>query len=200
MVSEIYLEKEGKINIDGKLDELAWRAAEEVKGFRILKRGIKASQPTKVKVIYDDNALYIGYLCQEKRKKKLFHKEKGNGPWADDSVEMFIDTNLDKKTALQFVVSFTGEKYCGTGAGIFPKSIKWEAATSVELDKGYWSVEIKIPFSSLGAKAKRGDKWGINFCRNRYSVNGTQVEYSLWSGFYGSSFFNPQGFGIIEFK
>jgi len=192
--------KEGKINIDGKLDELAWRAAEEVKGFRILKRGIKASQPTKVKVIYDDNALYIGYLCQEKRKKKLFHKEKGNGPWADDSVEMFIDTNLDKKTALQFVVSFTGEKYCGTGAGIFPKSIKWEAATSVELDKGYWSVEIKIPFSSLGAKAKRGDKWGINFCRNRYSVNGTQVEYSLWSGFYGSSFFNPQGFGIIEFK
>ena len=53
---------EGSISIDGRLDEAAWGSAVPVTRFRQYEpnEGAAASYPTELRVVYDDQALYIG--------------------------------------------------------------------------------------------------------------------------------------------
>src|SRR5881628_757918 len=50
------------IRIDGRLDEVAWQQADPIEHFR-QREPVENSEPseqTSVRVLYDDNALYIG--------------------------------------------------------------------------------------------------------------------------------------------
>ena len=50
------------ITIDGKLDEAAWQKAIPVRDFtqRVPRLGAPPSDPTEVRILYDDKNLYIG--------------------------------------------------------------------------------------------------------------------------------------------
>ena len=52
----------GEIDLDGRLDEPAWQTAQPAAGFiqSYPKAGEKAPDPTEVRVLYDDVALYVG--------------------------------------------------------------------------------------------------------------------------------------------
>ena len=54
-----------KINIDGNLTEKVWSMGKPVTGFiqYTPDPGKPASEPTKVTVLYDDAAVYIGFMC-----------------------------------------------------------------------------------------------------------------------------------------
>src|SRR6185312_12522119 len=54
--------RDGPVEIDGKLDEAAWRAATPITGLRQYQphEGAPASVPTEIRLLYDDEALYIG--------------------------------------------------------------------------------------------------------------------------------------------
>ena len=55
------------IAIDGKLDEDAWRAATPITQFRQTRpdEGAPATLPTEIRILYDDDALYIGARMSE---------------------------------------------------------------------------------------------------------------------------------------
>lgn len=50
------------ISLDGRLDDVAWQRAEAASGFvqRDPDEGRPASEPTELRVAYDDDALYVG--------------------------------------------------------------------------------------------------------------------------------------------
>src|SRR5829696_6044437 len=52
----------GEVTIDGRLTEAAWRGATRITTFRQFQptEGAPASLPTEVRVLYDDQALYVG--------------------------------------------------------------------------------------------------------------------------------------------
>lgn len=57
----------GAIEIDGSLDDSAWRAATPITGLRQYQpqEGAPASLPTEIWLLYDDEALYIGARMSE---------------------------------------------------------------------------------------------------------------------------------------
>src|SRR5512142_3050839 len=57
----------GDINIDGKLDEAGWQRAVAITSFQQYQptEGAPASLPMEVRVLYDDEALYIGARMSE---------------------------------------------------------------------------------------------------------------------------------------
>src|SRR4051812_40002376 len=59
----------GAINIDGKLDEPAWQTAVPSSSFTqsYPKVGAQPTDSTQVRVLYDDNALYIGVRMFDSR-------------------------------------------------------------------------------------------------------------------------------------
>ena len=56
-----------EIELDGRLDEAAWNDAQTGWGFRQAdpNRYSPASVPTTFKILYDDDAIYIGVACWE---------------------------------------------------------------------------------------------------------------------------------------
>ena len=72
----------------------------------------------------------------------------------------------------------------------------WQAAAKPS--DGRWTVEMAMPFASLGATMPRvGDRWGLNLTRNRW-VTGS-AEYMTWAVPYGS-FHSPDRFGTVWFR
>lgn len=203
-ISELFLRRRaacesfaGEIAVDGALDEPGWREATELGNFRQLVTARKADPNTAVKVWRGATHLYVGFTCAEKEKKRLFKDAAADaGPWADDSVEVFLAQAAQPENYFQFVVSHTGKKH--SGRRFDPVAIPWEAKTRVDLAAGVWTVEIAIPFESLGWEAGEGASWRANFCRSR-PLPGGGFDYSAWAGFFGGGFHEPQGFGELRF-
>ncbi|MFZ6050552.1 DUF5916 domain-containing protein [Halocola ammonii] len=155
--------------IDGVLSDAAWQEVEPASGFvqNSPRPGAGCSQNTAVRMIYDDEAVYIA--------AELFE----NNP---DSINNFLTERDDVGNADYFKVVFNnyrdginGEGFAVTPAGVqidtkYSTSGEsstwdavWESATNIT-ERG-WIVEIKIPFSALRFPEVKEQVWGINFGR-----------------------------------
>jgi len=92
---------ESPVEIDGRLDDLLWQGCEVLAGFVTSDAQHKAEFPTEVRLVYDDDNLYVSFRCSEPNLNGLVinakRRDQGN-ICDDDSVEIFIDTNLDRQT------------------------------------------------------------------------------------------------------
>ena len=61
------------ISVDGHLDEEAWRAATPVGGFlqRDPLEGQPATEPTDVRVVYDETAVYVGVRLHDREPDRV---------------------------------------------------------------------------------------------------------------------------------
>jgi len=164
--------------VDGKLDDACWRRAEGMTSF-VTPAGPAAEVQTKAYVLYDDEALYVAFLCQEPQTDSLQPGEKGPFTWRDDNVALFL--RPDKDRYYQLAVNCRGVKLTQRN-NLAPgrKEVRgfemdWRAEASV--GENAWSVETAIPFKSLDEHAQAGRPWRVNFCRLR-SRSG---EASDWS-------------------
>ena len=188
--------------IDGKLEKI-WKTG-AISGFVDLSTGAPAKTPTDVYVMYDDFALYIAFCCHEPNINEMRQQSKktarDDSIWYNDRVEIFIDTNRDKKSYYQFLINWCG----GIQDGIFNspryKNLppfewdgNWRAAVSVDSDDK-WIAEIAIPFSTLGVKPGKDVAIGANFCRGKLAAPG---ENTCWSCTY-AGFHRPDKFGVLE--
>jgi len=178
-----------------KDNKLNWSEIPFLKGkfFKAGKvKGPLASQQTKVKIVYDRENLYLLVRCSEKNMDKVVALFNGPDVWKDDCIEIFIDTNLDRTTYFQFVVSVSGEKY---GWGLDRrKGITEDWDAKVNKGPDYWQVEITLPFHLLKMEPHSGNIIGVSFCRERRA--GT-TEYSTWTPPRG--FHKPDEFGRLIF-
>jgi hypothetical protein len=158
------------VRVDGVLDEPAWTSATPVGGFiqNDPEQGRPASEPTEVRVLIGDDAIYFGLRLYD-REPHLIRSALARRDEAleSDLVELFLDTFHDHLTAFNFRVTPAGAiRDAAIGAdGRVDNSwdAVWEAGTRI--DSLGWVAEVRIPLSQLRYNAVEEAVWGIQVAR-----------------------------------
>ncbi len=189
---------ERSIVIDGRLDEAAWSEAPLIDGFvqREPVEGRPVSERTEVRVLFDDQALYIGAWNFMADPSAIVVGETRRDASIDntDAFYLVLDTYLDRQNGFVFGTTPAGIEYdgqvtnegqggggggrqqSGSGGG-FNRNWdgSWQVATTTDGDG--WFAEFRIPFSTLRYPSGGEQVWGLNFARNIRSRN----EQSVWA-------------------
>jgi hypothetical protein len=162
------------ITIDGHLDEPEWQEAEIATGFTQItpNTGKPSQKNTTIKVLYDDDALYIGAYCYDDPKemsKILCQRDRYNTN--TDYISIMIDTYNDKLNGFVFSVSTMGVQYdAKIYAGTYNSKLDMIWYSEVQHTDSGWVAEIKIPYSAIRFAKKDEQLWGINFTRNTSAI------------------------------
>ncbi len=173
------------ITIDGRLDEPAWQAAAPATDFIIYnpRNGLPSAYHTEVRVLFDDDALYIGAVMFDSAPDSIFThlgQRDDNGINADHfwiEISPFNDGlngEMFKVTASNVQID---NKMATMESFMFNDTwdAVWESQTMIT-DEG-WIAEIKIPYSALRFPRSESQLWGINFWREVRRVR----ETSSWN-------------------
>ncbi|MFT3936287.1 MAG: DUF5916 domain-containing protein [Chitinophagaceae bacterium] len=186
--------------IDGSLADSVWRNAPEATSFITNSPvfGKPSKVKTSVKVIYDDNAIYIGaYMYDDPAMIRKQFTTRDNQSRANvDYFSVFIDTYKDRQNAYQFLVTTRNvQTDARLSSSVKPDlgiygDVSWDAVweSKVEMQKDGWTVEIKIPYFSLRFAKTNIQDWGINFLRFSRRHN----EASFWNEV------NPNNNGFVN--
>jgi hypothetical protein len=157
------------ITLDGQLAEAGWAAAPPISGFiqREPDEGAPASESTEVRVLYDDDALYIGARLYDSKpdsiRAQLARRDRITN---SDRFLVFLDCYHDRRTGFYFGVNAAGTLYDGTLFNDDWDSDTWDGVWEgkVGRDSSGWTAELRIPYSQLRFE-RRKTQWGINFKR-----------------------------------
>ncbi len=153
-------------SIDGKLDEPQWLTAPVFDQFvqSFPDEGAPPSERTEVRVLYDDDDLYVGIICYDSQPERILRQlgRRDHIP-ASDTVGIAIDSSHDHREAFAFTVN---------AAGVLQDSLwfqdnqnsedwdaVWEAAVSERPDG--WSAEFAIPLNLLRFSDRPMQTWGF---------------------------------------
>lgn len=171
----------GKVTIDGKLDEQAWTDLPQHTGF--FWKGAPetyATYQSTFQVGYDDAALYVSIRADEPRLKQHIENGRKKAPgklsWKHQLFEVLLSPETpDGVQHYQFALDILGFKGAYQaqleGKPYEFKKTKWAEAdtpweTAVRTSDESYTMEMKFPFKSLGAKPKAGSKWRLHIGRH----------------------------------
>ena len=161
-----------KIEIDGKLDETIWQSAAVASDFITFEpdngKPIPENRKTEVKVLYDNDAIYIGALLNDENPEKILKEiTQRDNFGTSDVFGVFINGFNDGQQDFQFFVNAAdGQADCIT-TDTNGEDYSWDAvwkSKAVITDKG-WVVEMRIPYAALRFSAENKQTWGLNFFR-----------------------------------
>ena len=186
VIQAIALQEAEEVYLDGRLSEPLWDRVVPTTNFfqKEPSEGTPATEITEVRIVYSHNNLFLGVKLYDSQPDQIIGNQKlRDGSLRGDDRFMFIlDTFLDGRSAYFFETNPAGLMgdglvQVGSGWGL-NKSWDgiWEARTAKH--PYGWSVEIRIPFSTLNFDPNN-DTWGINFQR---TIRRKQEE-ALWSSF-----------------
>ncbi|MFT5279851.1 MAG: hypothetical protein ACI9P8_001490, partial [Bacteroidia bacterium] len=175
---------QGKITLDGILNEADWKSADVAEKFEqtFPFDSSQAETRTDVMLTYDDKNLYIAAICfDEIDGKYVIQSLKRDFSFpVSDAFAVFIDPFDDGANGFSFSVNPLGVQREGTveNGGGFGVTTAWDNRwfSEVKVEDGKWIVEMKIPFKSIRYNSDISE-WGINFARNDLKRN----ESSTWS-------------------
>jgi len=172
--------------LDGFLKEPAWQLAPAATDFlqRDPYEGQPATEPTEIRILYDDEALYFGCMMYDSEPDKIVARlTRRDNEIESDVISIRLDSYHDHKTAYEFTVLASGVKvdilqFNDAEDEDDSWDVVWDVKTQILRDETGvsangpkaprgWSAEIKIPFNILRySPAKDGKNvWGINFIR-----------------------------------
>ena len=162
-----------KIKIDGVLDEADWEKAEHITEFSQVEpnAGEPLTQPTEVRILYDDKNIYFGYTCYDSDMSRVVLKEMrrdSHGLYNDDYGFLILDSLNSRRDAAFFRFNAIGGiedsaiSNCGDSMNNSWNAV-WECQGEVNEDN--WTVEIAIPFSQLRFEKSDVMTWGMNLGR-----------------------------------
>ena len=188
------------IKIDGQANEPAWEDAAWTSEFVDI-QGANMPQPTyptRIKMLWDTNNLYIFAELEEKNIWAYYDK-RDMIVYHENDFEVFIDPDGDTHNYYEFEVNaqntlfdlFLNKPYRNGGR----PDIDWNAKgfrSAISLDGTLnnptdtdrkWCVEMAIPFSSLTTNGnfiqpKAGDIWKINFSRVQWQTEIIDGKYT----------------------
>jgi hypothetical protein len=175
--------------IDGMLDDTVWSKAPVATDF--IQNSPKFGQPSSVKsdvrILYDNNAIYIGAHLYDNPaliRKQLTTRD-GEQLQDADYFSVFFDTYNDKQNGFQFLVTpanvQTDTKLDASASASWGDygdrswDAVWQSHTSIVEDG--WIVEMRIPYFSLRFAKKDVQTWGVQFLRYVRRNN----EWSFWN-------------------
>jgi hypothetical protein len=163
--------------IDGHLTDAVWAnvpvATDFIQNYPAV--GQAASQRTRVKVLYDNTAIYIAaYLYDDPSLIRKQITARDAEQLKDvDYFSVFFDTYNDNQNGFQFLVTSAnvqsdarlGPNLGGNFGEYGDKT--WDAVweSNVQMQPDGWTVEMWIPYISLRFSKKDLQDWGIQFLR-----------------------------------
>ncbi|HIC53394.1 MAG TPA: hypothetical protein EYO97_06150 [Gemmatimonadetes bacterium] len=193
--------------IDGILDDASWMAGSSLGDFvqRDPMEGEPVSERTEVRILYDDEAVYVGAWLFDRDADGIVYGEarRDANPQDADALLLVFDTYLDRQNGFLFATTPAGIEYdgqitregqgggrgsggsgggggrrqsSGSGGGF---NVNWDGSWQVATtrDGEGWYAEFRIPFSTLRYGSGGAQRWGFNVTRRIRRNN----EESFWS-------------------
>ncbi len=156
--------------IDGKLDDSCWETGIWSAGFRQQQpaQAQEPSQETEIKVLYDDNNLFVAIRCYDDEPEKMRPiLGRRDDFTAGDITGIALDSYNDKRTAFEFNVSAAGQKIDLVHLGAYSWDTNWDAVWygKSHIGDSAWTVEMRIPFNQLRFADKEEHVWGMHVWR-----------------------------------
>jgi hypothetical protein len=167
------------IEVDGVLDEAAWRQAVRLGGFSQYEPvdGRPAEERTDVLVWYSASAIHFGIVAHDREPTSIraTRADRDNID-DDDHVLIYLDTFNDRRRAYFFGVNPLGVQQDGVraeGAASAGRMFGGNIDTSPDFlydsrgrltEEGY-TVEVRVPFKSLRWAPAAVQSWGFNVVR-----------------------------------
>jgi hypothetical protein len=171
-----------KITLDGHLEEPAWQLAIPATDFitTVPRPGEPASERTEVRFIYDDDNLYVGFICfdSDPLDNVVVLREDFTSQ-ESDGVAMVLDSLHDRRSAFQFGTNPAGAKRDSQVTNKSQFNNDWDSVWDVKVsttNEG-WIAEFMIPFKTLRFSQSPTQEWGVNLSRFNVRKN----EQSFWS-------------------
>lgn len=162
--------------IDGVLKDEAWKNIEPITEMtqRQPVEGIKASQKQEIRLIYDDNAIYVGVMFYDPKPDSIYHEigSRDNSSLIADQFYIGFDT-YNTYDAYVFGVSASGVQYDYRDSDLTYNAV-WESEVSIN-EMG-WAIEMRIPYSAIRFPSKAEQEWGFQLIR---TITHNQ-EYDQW--------------------
>ena len=193
--------------IDGRLDEQAWSAAQPISRFRQTRptEAADASLATEVRILYDDDALYVGARMSEPmgaagiraplaRRDQLLAANGNNGSFNSLTTDKFaiaLDPYHNHLDEVWFEVNpagVRGDQFNGDPSW----DPVWEASAHVGADG--WTAEMRIPYSQLRFSRDSVQTWGMQLWRYVDRLN----EQDMWSFRRRDEVWGPAYFGQLH--
>ncbi len=173
----------GDLKIDGKLNEADWRSAKAAGRFVQIEpnQGGKTTFDTKVRILFDEDNLYIGAICYDATGRsgvRVPNLRRDFDYFENDLFGVSFDPFNDRRSSQIFQTNPYGALRDMEVIDGQIQNIDWDESWKVRtaLTDSSWNVEMAIPWATLRYPAG-SNEWGINFVRNIRRLN----EVSGWS-------------------
>lgn len=163
--------------IDGVLDDIVWQSIPEATDFVMVQPGdgtpSRTTHPTKVKLAYDDEAIYIAAAMIDNEPERILRQFTQRDNLAQSDFFLIdINTYNDGENQTRFVITSAGTiadaKMTGNNED-YSYNVVWEG--EISFDENGWYAEIKIPYAALRFPKKEEQLWSIQFSRNILHLN-----------------------------
>ncbi|WP_395049078.1 DUF5916 domain-containing protein [Flavobacterium sp.] len=159
------------IIIDGKINEEAWKSAPIATDFIMYQpdngKPISENKKTEVKVLYDNNAVYISAILYDDEPNKISRELTNRDVFGvSDHFSISINGYNDGQQDFRFYVSTAGVQMdCLATEDL--EDYNWDAIwdSEVKITNFGWVVEMKIPYAALRFSKASKQTWGLNFKR-----------------------------------
>lgn len=156
--------------MDGFLTDDAWNLAQPATDFtqRDPDEGQPSSEPTEIRVLYDDANLYFGCMFYDSEPDKIVARlTRRDNEIESDRGSIRLDTFHDHQNCYEFTFNAAGVKVdILQYEDAHREDASWDAVWDVHtqiLPNG-WSAEVRIPFTILLYRADV-EEWGVTFLR-----------------------------------
>lgn len=203
-----------KINVDGKLTDNAWEGAPVIELIFPFEQQTGKKQKTRVRLLWDDEALYAGYDCEDEDITAQ-QVERDAPTYLDDAVELFLNLKPSQQPVyfgMEMNARAVMYDYLWiNGTGIFTQLdfrnyklstfLRGTPNARGDRDDG-WSLEVAIPwqnFDGLAGRPQPGTEWHAQM--NRWDNVDPERVLSMWSHPLkrSPSPHVPERFGILVF-
>jgi hypothetical protein len=157
--------------IDGVLDDRAWQIAAPVGDFVQAEplEGRPSSERTEVRIVYDDQAVYVGVICYDSDPSQIVTTDtRRDSNLGDmDSFQVIFDTFHDQQNGFIFGTNVAGVQYDAQVRDQGNSSTTWDGSWEVRTrtTETGWTAEFRIPLRTL-RYGPAPQTWGVNFFRN----------------------------------
>ena len=164
---------DGKIIIDGIIDEEAWMKADSISDFYQSQPnpGYLPTEKTVVRILYDKDFLYVSAILYDSEPDKIIIEslEQDFDSQSSDAFAIMLDTFNDDKSGYVFLFNPAGaikDMYIDNDGTTMNRAWEGIVHPKTSINDNGWQIELAFPLTSLRFNPNDGyQDWGINFLR-----------------------------------
>ena len=132
-------------------------------------KGLPGSENTEVRLLYDDEAIYVGVTLHDRDPSLIVTTDTRRDAELDemDSFQMIFDTFHDRQNGFVFGTNVAGVQYDAQVRDQGEQEDSWDGSWEVRTSTApnAWIAEFRIPLRTL-RYGPAPQTWGVNFYRN----------------------------------